>query len=74
MPRMDGTGPEGMGPMTGRGFGRCNRDFVNSEKDTDPNVGMNYGRGMRCGYGRGMANRFGRRGNGFGGRRFIDRF
>ncbi len=24
MPRMDGTGPAGMGPMTGRGRGRCN--------------------------------------------------
>ena len=23
MPGIDGTGPEGKGPMTGRGFGRC---------------------------------------------------
>jgi hypothetical protein len=23
MPRQDGTGPTGMGPMTGRGFGPC---------------------------------------------------
>lgn len=23
MPRLDGTGPMGMGPMTGGGFGRC---------------------------------------------------
>lgn len=23
MPRMDGTGPFGQGPMTGRGMGRC---------------------------------------------------
>ncbi|MCK9581499.1 MAG: DUF5320 domain-containing protein [Methanoregula sp.] len=23
MPRMDGTGPRGMGQITGRGFGRC---------------------------------------------------
>lgn len=23
MPRLDGTGPMGMGPMTGRGSGRC---------------------------------------------------
>jgi len=23
MPRFDGTGPEGYGPRTGRGFGRC---------------------------------------------------
>lgn len=25
MPRLDGTGPMGMGPMTGRGFGYCGR-------------------------------------------------
>lgn len=24
MPRLDGTGPEGKGPMTGRGLGKCN--------------------------------------------------
>ncbi len=23
MPRLDGTGPQGMGPRTGRGFGPC---------------------------------------------------
>ena len=23
MPAMDGTGPLGLGPLTGRGFGRC---------------------------------------------------
>jgi len=23
MPRFDGTGPDGLGPMTGRGMGRC---------------------------------------------------
>ncbi|HKM41064.1 MAG TPA: DUF5320 domain-containing protein [Methanocorpusculum sp.] len=23
MPRLDGTGPQGMGSMTGRGFGKC---------------------------------------------------
>ena len=29
MPRRDGTGPMGMGPMTGRGAGLCNGDFAN---------------------------------------------
>lgn len=38
MPRLDKTGPEGAGPMTGRRMGPCGR-------------GMGYGRG---GYGRGM--------------------
>jgi hypothetical protein len=28
MPGMDGTGPLGMGPMTGRGFGRCRWNFA----------------------------------------------
>lgn len=25
MPQMDGSGPRGQGPMTGRGMGRCGR-------------------------------------------------
>ena len=28
MPGMDGTGPLGQGPMTGRGFGRCRWNFA----------------------------------------------
>lgn len=36
MPRLDGTGPRGMGPMTGRGLGPC---------------GYGYGRGRGMGYG-----------------------
>lgn len=27
MPYKDGTGPEGRGPLTGRGFGPCGRGF-----------------------------------------------
>ena len=27
MPRFDGSGPMGYGPMTGRGFGPCGRGF-----------------------------------------------
>ena len=27
MPRFDGTGPGGYGPMTGRGFGPCGRGY-----------------------------------------------
>ena len=26
MPRLDGTGPQGQGPLTGRGLGRCTTD------------------------------------------------
>jgi len=44
MPRFDGTGPRGMGPMTGRGFGPC---------------GMGLGWRSRYGMGRGMGRYFG---------------
>jgi len=42
MPRGNGMGPNGMGPMTGRGVGRCagyaNSGYMNS-------FGLGYGRG-----------------------------
>lgn len=38
MPRFDGTGPLGQGPMTGRGLGPCGG-------------GMGYGRGYGRGFG-----------------------
>ncbi len=44
MPRQDGTGPAGMGPMTGRGFGPC---------------GLGLGWRKRFGPGRGMGRYFG---------------
>ena len=31
MPGMDGTGPLGQGPMTGRGFGRCRWRFTRTQ-------------------------------------------
>lgn len=43
MPRGDGTGPMGMGPMTGRGAGFC-AGFV-MPGYMNPAVGMGYGRG-----------------------------
>lgn len=45
MPRGDGTGPNGMGPMTGGGFGSCN---------TNENDNVSYGRGLGCQRGRGF--------------------
>ena len=39
MPRLNGTGPAGQGPLTGRGLGPCGR-------------GMCLGRGYGMGYGR----------------------
>jgi hypothetical protein len=53
MPREDGTGPAGAGPMTGRQAGRC-----------AGNEAPGY---VTAGPGRGMAMGFGRRGGGGGG-------
>lgn len=44
MPNMDGTGPRGMGPLTGRGLGVC-RTYGS---------GFGCGRGFGFGYGRGL--------------------
>jgi len=55
MPRGDRTGPEGMGPMTGRGMGYC------SGYDTP-----GFANPAGAGFGRGMARGWGRGGGGFG--------
>ena len=59
MPRGDGTGPAGMGPMTGRAAGFCAGFPVPGYANF---VG---GRGMGMGWGRGRGGGFGR-GRGFG--------
>ena len=41
MPRFDGTGPYGQGPMTGRGMGPCGRG---------QGFGRGFGRGRRMGF------------------------
>jgi len=43
MPGMDGTGPLGLGPMTGRGLGPCGRG-----------LGWRRGLGRGLGFGRGL--------------------
>ena len=52
MPNGDRTGPDGRGPMTGRGMGYCNGfqtpGFMNS----------GFGRGFRRGFGRRWSQRF----------------
>ena len=68
MPYGDGTGPEGMGPLTGRGLGYC----------VDPDVaGIDNSGGGRAGYGRAFGRGAGRgrgRGRGAGprGRYVVD--
>ncbi len=60
MPRGDGTGPMGMGPMTGRAAGFCAGFDV--PRYMNPGPAWGYGRGR--GFSRGRGLRF--RGRGFG--------
>ncbi|HOM39465.1 MAG TPA: DUF5320 domain-containing protein [Bacteroidales bacterium] len=55
MPRMNGTGPEGKGPRTGRGLGRCRKGKNFDPESLQPGSGRNAGRGQgaRRGKGRG---------------------
>lgn len=63
MPRGDGTGPEGLGPMTGRGLGYCTG---HSSPGFTKGVGRGLARGRGRGIGRGLARGFrGGRGRGF---------
>jgi hypothetical protein len=62
MPRGDGTGPMGMGPMTGRGAGYC--AGFDAPGYANPGPGMAYGRGFGRGPGRGWGRGFRGRGPG----------
>ena len=55
----DKTGPEGKGPMTGRGMGPCSvkKPLVEPEEIFEENLG----RGFRRGFGRGLGRGEGRR-------------
>jgi hypothetical protein len=64
MPRGDGTGPLGLGPMTGRGLGFCNPDYVNAPPAYGWGMGFGRGRGF-WGGGRGRGGLF--FASGFGG-------
>lgn len=67
MPGKDRTGPEGEGPMTGRGLGRCSGSEKTVDEDTnvpERGLGRGLGRGLfRGGRGRGPRG-YGRRGRG----------
>lgn len=57
MPRGDGTGPAGMGPMTGRAAGYCagyDRPGFMNPVGGRMGVGFGWGRGRGLGYGRGF--------------------
>jgi hypothetical protein len=57
MPRGDRTGPEGLGPMTGRAAGYCTGysvpGFMNPTRGFGRGLGRGRGRGWGRGYGRG---------------------
>ena len=56
MPRGDGTGPMGYGPMTGRGMGYCVAvpGYLNPGYGPGRGLGRGFGRGLGRGFGRGM--------------------
>lgn len=70
MPRGDGTGPNGVGPMTGRGMGFCAGydapGFVNPGPAGYGRGRGFAGRGFGRGYGRGLGRGFGWRNAGYG--------
>lgn len=56
MPRRDGTGPAGMGEMTGRGFGQCNKEntetsFARGGKGCQNRKRKEFGKGCQNGRG-----------------------
>ena len=57
MPAFDKTGPQGQGPMTGRGMGSCVTPAGRPGKGRG--MGMRMGFGRCCGYGRGLGRYFG---------------
>ena len=59
MPRGDRTGPDGMGPITGRGFGYCNDYPDPGYTKGNRRGGAGFGRGQGGGYGRGFRRGFG---------------
>ena len=61
MPRFDGTGPDGRGPMTGWGRGFCNPSEAGVAPGAAPAVEYRgFGRGRGPGQGRGLGRGRGR--------------
>ena len=58
MPNRDFTGPEGKGPMTGRGMGNC---IVPIKEGFFRRIGRGLGLGRGRGMGRGLGRGYGRR-------------
>ncbi len=60
MPSFNGTGPDGQGPMTGRGLGNCVNVVKDGVKTVVEKIGLGRGGRPRSG-GRGFGRGFGRR-------------
>ena len=58
MPGGDRTGPEGLGPMTGRAAGYCAGSTVPGYANPAPRMGQGLGRGFRGGRGGWRGRRF----------------
>jgi len=56
MPQMNGTGPEGRGPKTGRGLGKCQK---NSPEELLAKLGKGLGKRRQTGGGTGKGKRSG---------------
>ncbi len=54
MPRMNGTGPEGKGPKTGRGLGRCKKK---PDEEDVSKLGKGMGKKRKAGGGTGKGKR-----------------
>lgn len=67
MPGGDRTGPNGMGPMTGRAAGFCTGNPVPGFANSMPGRGFGFGRGRGFGRGLGFGFRGGRGWGGYGG-------
>jgi len=54
MPQMNGTGPEGKGPKTGRGLGRCKNP---TPEELNEKLGKGLGKRRKSGGGEGRGKR-----------------
>lgn len=55
MPRLDKTGPDGKGPITGRGLGRCKQT---AGKENTEQLGQGMALRRRAGGGKGLGKRY----------------
>lgn len=57
MPHLDHTGPEGKGPRSGRGLGKCRKPEESSDDSGEYQLGKGMGMKRKTGGGRGEGRR-----------------